>query len=158
MTTLRRLWVAALGGCLLSGTAVGAFADSGVTSDRQQADSPRRIASLDGDYSRGGTTDPDAEGWARLTLQRDGRKICYRVRITGMETRAVYVFRRSSDVLMTRLYDEAPTDADILKGCVTEVPAEVLREYKRHPKRFYVQASSYDGWDRIGGTLRRPRG
>lgn len=158
MPTLKALAITALGSCILSGTAVGAFADSGVTSDRQQVDPPRRVASLNGDYSKSAdTTDPNAAGRVRLTLHEGDAKICYRVRVSGMTTRAVYVFRRSDDVLMTRLYDEAPTEADVLKGCVAEVPTEVLRRYVHHPERFYVQASSYDGWDEIGGTLRRPQ-
>jgi len=59
---------------------------------------------------------------------------------------------RFADILKTRLYDEAHTDADVIKACVTEVPAELLSAYQAHSKRFYVQASSYDG-----ATLRRPR-
>jgi len=159
---------------VVTACAVGIMASSGVASvaatgpapsigsgnglDKQAADAPRRVALLDGDYpGMATTTNPNAEGRVRLTLLKDDSKICYRVRVSGMTTRAVYIYRRSNDVLKTRLYDEAHTDADVIKACVTEVPAELLSAYQAHSKRFYVQASSYDGADEIGGTLRRPR-
>ena len=143
---------------ILAASGGGAVADSATTIDRRASDAPRRIASLDPEYSKSATTtNPKAEGRARLTLLGEESKICYRVRVSGMTTRGVYVYRRSNDVLMTRLYDEAPTDADIIKGCATDVPSEVLRAYRQHPKRFYVEAFSYDSSDEIGGTLRQPR-
>ena len=149
---------------LLAASLIGGLAGTGgsaqAAGDRttSQADAPQRVASLDGDYTKAApTTNPQAEGRARLALLGDDNELCYRVRVSGMTTRGVYVYRRSNDVLMTRLYDEAPTDADVLKGCVTDVPSEVLRAYRQHPKRFYLEAFSYDGADEIGGTMRRPR-
>ena len=152
MRTFKATLVAALGLGVLSGT----FTSAAAAGDAP--DAPRRIASLDSDYSEvTTTTNPNAKGRARLTLFSADDKICYRVEVTGMTTRAVYVFRRSTDVLMTRLYDEAPTDDNVLKGCVTDVPAKLMTAYEQHPKRFYIQASSYDGQDEIGGTMRLPR-
>jgi hypothetical protein len=158
MRTFKAAVVTALGGSILASSGAGAFADSATKITGEGNEAPRRMASLDPDYAKSAsTTNPKAEGRARLTLLEDDSRICYRVRVSGMTTRAVYVYRRATDVLITRLYDEAPTDADVLKGCVADVPADVLSAYREQPRRFYVEASSYDGADEIGGTLRRPR-
>lgn len=144
--------------------AVGVFAlGSGANvassaSAETSPDAPRRVAQLTSDYpGLYPGTDPSANGRARLTLSAAERTVCFRVRVSGMTTRGVYVYRRSDNALVTRLYDEAPTDADLIIGCAREVPASVLQSYKKQPGRYYVKAFSYDGLDEIAGVLRTPR-
>ncbi len=78
--------------------------------------------------------------------------------------RGVYVHRNGSEDTrdysppFLKLYDEAPTDASPLRGCLShgDVTADQIRSLKHHPGRFYVKAFEYDGSE-IAGTLRRPR-
>lgn len=122
---------------------------------------PRRVASLSGDHPA--AMSPDGNGNARVVLKfdRPNTKICYRVEFKNIEVRGVYVYRNGADVNdpFVKLYDEAPTSASPLKGCVTEDSSQVdrlkIRKLKRHPARFFVKAFEYDGSD-ITGTLRRP--
>lgn len=130
----------------------------GVPDVSAAADPPRRIANLDGDYPGLYPSDPEATMRVAMILFPDLEQACYRIRWSGMQVRAVYVYRRSTDVLKTRLYDHAPTTVGYVEGCAeSDVPRALLRKYRRHPGRYYVKASSYDGQEQIAGRLRRPR-
>lgn len=122
------------------------------------ADPPRRIANMDGDYPGLYPADPEATGRVVLRLYPAAEQVCFKVRWTGMQVRAVYAYRRSTNELFTRLYDQAPTDGPSVEGCTENgVPRWQVRALKRHPGRFYVKAMSYDGSEQIAGRLRRPR-
>ena len=121
-------------------------------------DPPRRIANLDGEYPGLNPSDPKATMRVVMTLFPTKEQACYKIRWSGMQVRAVYIYRRSTDALITRLYDQAPVTDGPLEGCAeSDVPRSQIREYRRHPRRFYVKASSYDGSEQIAGVLRRPR-
>lgn len=122
---------------------------------------PRRVASLSGDHRA--ATNPDANASAQVVVKLDRPNVegCYRAEFKNMEVRGVYVYRNGADGNdpFVKLYDEAPTSASPLKGCVTEDSGEVdrlkIRKLTRHPARFFVKAFEYDGSD-ITGILNRP--
>lgn len=119
---------------------------------------PVRTARLTTSHAASAPTTPSGvQGHVRLVLHPAEGTVCWRIRIEGMTTRSVHVHRRATGELLTRLYDEAPTDDDVLRGCTTDEPADLLRAYRDHPRRFHVRASSYDGQQAVAGTLRRPR-
>ena len=122
------------------------------------SDPPRRIANLNGDYPGLYPSDPEATARVVLRLYPAAEQICYRIRWSKMQIRAVYLYRRSTNELFTRIYDQAPTYGPYVEGCTENgVPRAQVREVRRHPGRFYVKASSYDGQEQIAGRLRRPR-
>ena len=82
-------------------------------------------------------------------------KVCWTYRWQKMETRGLYVYRRSTGEVVTKLYDEAPTRSGFLKGCATEVPSAHVRELTEHPGRFRLEAFPY-GLERIAGNLTLP--
>jgi hypothetical protein len=124
---------------------------------------PERVARLDTDHP--GTFYPGTRGQAftRVRLNRPDGRICYSVWFKNLELRGLYLYRDGAEEPRdhyVKLYDEAPTTASPLKGCVTvkdgEVTLQQIRALKRHPKRFYALAFEYDG-DDIAGDLRRRR-
>lgn len=119
------------------------------------ADAPQRVAHLNGDYPGLTSRDSDATGRAVLTMYSGAGKVCYTYRWQKMEVRGLYVYRRSTDAVVTKLYDEAPTSSGFLKGCATEVRSTQVRELTRHPRRFRLEAFPY-GVERIAGNLTRP--
>lgn len=126
---------------------------------------PRRVATLDRNHP--GTffpDDADRKGRAEavLKLDRPERRICYRIEFSNFELRNLSIYRDGADEntdYMVKLYDEAPTSESPLRGCVSDpdvVTRDEIRHLKRHPGRFYLLASQYDG-DEIAGSLRRLR-
>ncbi len=126
------------------------------------ADAPRRVARLTGDYPRIATPEPDGTGRAVLRPYVTAAKICYRFAWERMEVRKLDVYRRSNGAMVAELYDEAPTTSGELTGCSTtgrsdyyRLTSRRVREITRYPRRFYVMASTYAG-EEIAGTLHRP--
>ncbi len=117
---------------------------------------PQRVSILNDDGPGLSSPDPEATGRAVLTLYPNARKVCYTYRWQKMEVRALFLHRRSTQQVVTKLYDEAPTTGPSVQGCATEVPEAQVREFIRYPKRFYVHASSYTGQEQISGVLHRP--
>ena len=120
------------------------------------AEAPQRVATLNSNGPGLSEPDPEATGRAVLTLYPRAGKVCYSYRWREMEVRALFLFRRSTGQVVTKLYDEAPTTGPTVQGCATEVPEAQVREFVRYPKRFYVHASSYTGQEQISGVLHRP--
>lgn len=120
-------------------------------------DPVRRVANLDGDYPGLYPSDPRAEARVVLRLFPDQEQVCYRITWSDMQIRAVYVYRRSTNALVSRIYDQAPTYGPTVRGCTESgVPRAQIREFRRYPGRFYIKASSYDGSEQIAGRMRRP--
>ena len=126
-------------------------------------DPPRRVARLTGEYEDLAMPEPDGVGRAVVKTHAGAAKLCYRFTWKRMEVRHVGVYRRSTDAMVSELYDENPTTSGELTGCSTtgrddyhELKARRVREITRHPRRFFVQAMTYGG-ETIAGTLRRPR-
>jgi hypothetical protein len=124
---------------------------------------PERVARLDTDHP--GTFSPATKGRAFTVarLDRPDGRICYSVSFKNFELRGLYLYRDGAEEVSdhyVKLYDEAPTTASPVKGCVTENGGEVTRKQilalKRRPERFYALAFEYDG-DQIAGDLRRRR-
>ncbi len=141
----------------VAGLAAGLLA---VPASSSAAEDPQRVASLNGDYPGLFEADPDATGRAVLTPYPGVGKVCYRFTWDKMQVRLVDLRRRSNNVQVAELYDEAPTTRGTLKGCstgtdYTKLTSARVREITEHPRRFYVRASSYVG-EEIAGTLRRP--
>ncbi len=120
------------------------------------AEAPQRVATLSDEGPGLYSPDPEATGRAVLTLYPNAGKVCYTHRWQKMELRALFLLRRSTQQVVTKLYDEAPTTGPTVQGCATEVPEVQVREFIRYPWRFYVHASSYSGQEQISGVLRRP--
>lgn len=122
---------------------------------------PKRVATLKKDFP--GLFYPSDKGRGNVVLRLDGpeRRICYRLEFENFVVRALTIYRKGADEVSDyeiKLYDEAPTEESPLRGCVSDadvVTRAQIREIKRHPTRFFVMASEYDG-DEIGGTIRRP--
>lgn len=119
------------------------------------SDAPQRVAHLNGDYPGLTSRDSDATGRAVLTMYAGAGKVCYTYRWQKMEVRGLYVYRRSTDAVISKLYDEAPTSSGFLKGCAIDVRSAQVREMTQHPRRFRLEAFPY-GLERIAGNLTHP--
>jgi len=128
-----------------------------------QTSLPERVARLDTDHPGAFFPGTKGQAFTSLRLDRPDGRICYRLSFKDFELRALSIYRDGADEVSdqyVKLYDEAPTTASPVKGCVSVKDGEVTREQinalRRHPERFYALASEYDG-DEIAGDLRRLR-
>ena len=144
-------------------TATAAALAVPAASPSQAADEPRRVANLSSNHPSVVSPVPGASGRAVLTPYADRGKICYRYTWEDMEMRRLDLRRRSSDATVALFYDEAPTTSGRVSGCTTSgasvfqvLTPRRVREVREHPRRFYVEASTYSG-NTIAGNLHRPR-
>lgn len=124
------------------------------------ADDPQRVANLDSRHPSVDKPVPNGTGRAVLTPYPRAGKICYRFTYEDMEVRALTLNRRATDAQVALFYDEAPLSP--ASGCTTigksyfdELTSSRVREITQHPRRFYVRASTYSGYE-IAGNLHRP--
>lgn len=129
--------------------AAGAFAAPG-----------RRVATLSGQGFPGG--DPNARGRAVLWVNPAQEKICFRIRFRRLikpNYGSIHRGPRSSDgpLEVTLFNGDRGMRSSPIKGCARDLPREVVREIKRHPRRFYVELDQHTyANSTVRGRIRRP--
>lgn len=105
---------------------------------------------------------PDGEGRVKLRVNRVKRRICFRIRYTGIGTTATEsVLHKGKRNRIGRpivtLFEG--TEASPVEGCVRDVRRRFIKRLKRKPQRHYVDVDNSEYPDgAIRGQLRRKRG
>jgi CHRD domain len=124
--------LAALAGALVVGGPVGAKNNS------RHGKSKVLKANLKGAAEVPGPGDPDGRGKALIRVNPRKGKVCFRLRWKNIQepNRAhIHEGRKgvAGDIVVT-LFEGTPTR----RGCVEGLDADLLRDIKRHPRRYYV--------------------
>ena len=113
-------------------------------------------ANLKGSAEVPGPGDPDGRGKARVRVRPRAGTVCFRLRWRNIaDPTAAHIHRgrkgEAGPVVVTLFSGEADS-----AGCVTGQDADLLREIKRHPPRFYVNVHNAEFPDgAIRGQLKR---
>ena len=113
-------------------------------------------ANLKGSAEVPGPGDPNGRGKARVRVRPRAGTVCFRLRWRNIaDPTAAHIHRgrkgEAGPVVVTLFSGEADS-----AGCVTGQDADLLREIKRHPRRFYVNVHNAEFPDgAIRGQLKR---
>ena len=119
-----------------------------------------RQATLSGDGFEGG--DPNARGRAVLRIAPSGGRVCFRISYRRMiEPTYGSVHSGSMEsggpLEVTLFNGDKGGRPSPIEGCAEDLPADVLREIKEHPSRFYVDINQHVYADSaLRGPLMRP--
>ncbi len=119
----------------------------------------RSATRLQGEKEVPGPGDPNGSGRARLRVNDEKNKLCYRITFRKVSSpTAVHVHRGSKDAsgpVVVHITD-GPDIKSPLTGCVNDVAEEALERIQRHPRRHYVNVHSEDFPDgAVRGQLRK---
>ena len=120
-----------------------------------------RVARLSGEGFHGG--DPNGMGRAVLRVDPAGEKVCFRItfkRLVDPNYGGIYKgsVGTGGSLEVTLFNGDEGMRPSPIKGCARDLPAGVLREIKKHPRRYFVQIDQHTyANSALRGEIRRPR-
>lgn len=105
----------------------------------------RSVTRLRGDNEVPGPGDPNGSGRARLRLNDEKNKLCYRITFRKVASpTAVHVHRGGKDEsgpIVVHITDGPDIESPLI-GCVNDVAKKDLERMQRRPRRHYVNIHS----------------
>jgi hypothetical protein len=94
-----------------------------------------------------GPGDPDGAGSARLRLNQGRHRICYTIRVTGIEPAvAAHIHVGDAAVAGPVVVSLEPPDAvtGVVEACATGVERALIKSIRKHPADYYVNVHTAD--------------